>query len=116
MVSECSSLSIGMPASVVVGVGWVSVICHAFRVWVGQLGGLPDGRRRMNWRPLLVHFRHREQAAIENFGDPDDEASYDATHATHVPSLRLTDAAVSAASPVAARLRVPDCPSRDAAP
>lgn len=35
-------------------------------------------------RPVLVDVRHGDPAAIEHFGQPDDEASYDAAR---VPSL-----------------------------
>jgi hypothetical protein len=65
----CSSLPIAMPASVVVGMGRVSMICRAFRWWVWRLRGLPQGGL------VLVYIRHHQQVAVEDFGEPVDKSA-----------------------------------------
>src|ERR1700752_694678 len=107
MVSECSSLSIGIPASVVVGIGCMSVmgylsVLDGTKCWMGQLVEVTHSRRQKLWRPVLVDVGHRHQATIEHFGNPDDQSS---KNATHVLSLFRIRAALSAACHVDARLR-----------
>src|SRR6202023_3172161 len=121
MVSEWSSLGTGIPASVVVGIGCISVILGYLSVLDGtvldrtmtrQSGQVAHPRRRIHRCPVLVDVGHRHQAPIEHLGNPDD---YSSQGATHVPSLFRTRAAVSAACDVGARLPVRDRPFRDEA-
>src|SRR5271167_2903689 len=96
MVSEWSSLGTGIPASVVVGIGCISVILGYLsvldgsvldgsvldrtvldrtmldRTMTGQSGQVAHPRRRIHRRPVLVDVGHRHQAPIEHLGNPDD--------------------------------------------
>jgi hypothetical protein len=58
MVSECSSLSTGIPAFVVVGLG------------VSSVTGLPFGSGEI--LVSVVQIRHGDQIAVEDFSDPQD--------------------------------------------
>jgi hypothetical protein len=91
-VSEWSSLGTGIPASVVVGIGCISVILGYLSVldgtvldetvlnrsvrtgqcWTRQSAQVAHPRRRMHRRQVLVDVGHRHQAPIEHLGNPDD--------------------------------------------
>jgi hypothetical protein len=86
MVSECSSLSTGIPVFVVVG----GVVCRLFTMTFGVgwiSGGAVDvvpptwgtgcrGDERVfatatdRWRPFVVDLGHREEAAVEQVSEP----------------------------------------------